>query len=94
MTLQIRQATSADAMLLNERYLNPAATSKGYGQLLFATIKALARDNEAGCLWLEVLEQNERACHFYNKQGMKHIKNTLFTTASQQSVLRIMGIAV
>lgn len=81
-------------MQLNKLYLNPTETGKSYGHLMFETIKAFAREHKANRLWLEVLEQNERACHFYNKQGMKHIKNILFTTASQRSVLRIMEITL
>jgi len=41
---------------------------------------------------MEVLEQNERACNFYNKQGMRYIKDIIFKTASQQNVLKIMGM--
>ena len=86
--------TDISGVLLSKLYLDPAETSKGYGERMFATIKARARDTGARFLWLEVIEQNERACHFYNKLGMEHIKSTLFTTASQQSVIRIMGLSL
>lgn len=86
--------TDISGVLLNKLYFDSAETSRGYGQIMFEAIKTRARENGATFLWLEVLEQNQRACHFYNKQGMAHIKNTLFTTASQQSVLRIMGISL
>jgi len=86
--------TDISGTLLNKLYFDAAETGKGYGQLMVETIKARARDTGAKFLWLEVLEQNERACHFYNKQGMEHIKSTLFTTASQQSVIRIMGVSL
>lgn len=45
-------------------------------------------------LWLEVLEQNERARKFYDKQGMQFIKAIAFETASQRSILKIMGISL
>lgn len=86
--------TDISGTLLNKLYFDAAETGKGYGQLMFETIKARARGTGAKFLWLEVLEQNERACHFYNKLGMEHIKSTLFTTASQQSVIRIMGLSL
>lgn len=58
------------------------------------TVKELARARGKDFVWLEVLEQNERACNFYRKQGMTLIKSGYFKTTSQQSVIRIMGIAV
>lgn len=85
--------TNMSGMLLNKLYLDPADTRKGYGQVMFDTVKELARAMGKGFAWLEVLEQNERACNFYRKQGMTLIKNDYFKTASQQSVIRIMGIA-
>lgn len=86
--------TNMSGMLLNKLYLDPANTRKGYGQVMFDTVKELARAKGKDFVWLEVLEQNERACNFYRKQGMTLIKNDYFKTASQQSVIRIMGIAV
>lgn len=86
--------TAITGMLLNKLYLDPTQTSKGYGQIMFETCKQWARDSGTDFLWLEVLEQNERATRFYEKQGMRHIKSTVFKTASQQSVLNIMGISV
>ncbi|EHM45464.1 hypothetical protein HMPREF0880_04196 [Yokenella regensburgei ATCC 43003] len=61
---------------------------------MFDIVKELARAREKDFVWLEVLEQNECACNFYRKQGMTLIKSTYFKTASQQRVIRIMGIAV
>ncbi|MEC5321540.1 GNAT family N-acetyltransferase [Brenneria populi subsp. brevivirga] len=81
-------------MFLNKLYFNPTETSKRYGQLMFEKITELARCSGKNFLWLEVLEQNERACKFYNKQGMWYIKDTIFKTASQQSILKIIGISI
>lgn len=86
--------TNMSGMLLNKLYLDPADTRKGYGQVMFDTVKELARARGKDFVWLEVLEQNECAGHFYRKQGMTLIKSDYFKTASQQSVIRIMGIAV
>lgn len=86
--------TEISGVLLSKLYLEPTETSKGYGQLMFERITALARGRGKNFLWLEVLDQNERAFQFYNKQGMQYIKDTIFKTASQQSIVRIMGISV
>lgn len=86
--------TDMSGMLLNKLYFDPKDTGKGHGQVMFETIKQLARDNGKDFVWLEVLEQNQRAFNFYRKLGMTWIKSTLFKTASQQSVIRIMGISV
>lgn len=86
--------TELSGVLLNKLYLCPAETSQRYGQLMFERIKELARSNGKDFLWLEVLEQNERARKFYDKQGMQFIKAIVFETASQRSILKIMGISL
>lgn len=86
--------TEITGVLLNKLYLSPAQTGKRYGQLMFKKITELARERGKDFLWLEVLEQNESACKFYRRLGMRHIKDTVFKTASQQSILKIMGISI
>ncbi|EMN1226618.1 TPA: N-acetyltransferase family protein [Enterobacter roggenkampii] len=81
-------------VLLNKLYLDPAETGKHYGQDMFHKIIDMARSRGKDSLWLEVLEQNVGAYRFYQKQGMLCIKNVLFETASQQSILRIMGMSL
>ncbi|MCU6425775.1 GNAT family N-acetyltransferase [Enterobacter sichuanensis] len=86
--------TDKQGVLLNKLYLDPAETGKNYGQVMFNTIIDLARNRGKNYLWLEVLEQNAGAYRFYQKQGMLCLKNVLFETASQQSILRIMGMSL
>ncbi|MFA1016520.1 N-acetyltransferase family protein [Enterobacter sp. SAT-E-asb] len=86
--------TDKRGVLLNKLYLDPAETGKNYGQDMFNKIIDMARSRGKDYLWLEVLEQNAGAYRFYQKQGMLCIKNVLFETASQQSVLRIMGMSL
>lgn len=81
-------------VLLNKLYLDPEETDKGYGQLIFDKITELVRQNGKNYLWLEVLEQNKRARSFYQKQGMRDLSDIIFETASQRSVLKIMGMSV
>jgi len=86
--------TDKRGVLLNKLYLDPAETGKHYGQDMFNKIIDMARSRGKEYLWLEVLEQNAGAYRFYQKQGMLCIKNVLFETASQQSILRIMGMSL
>ena len=86
--------TDKRGVLLNKLYLDPAETGKHYGQDMFNKIIDMARSRGKDSLWLEVLEQNAGAYRFYQKQGMLCIKNVLFETASQQSILRIMGMSL
>ena len=86
--------TDKRGVLLNKLYLDPAETGKHYGQDMFHKIIDMARSRGKDSLWLEVLEQNVGAYRFYQKQGMLCIKNVLFETASQQSILKIMGMSL
>ena len=61
---------------------------------MFNSITDMARSRGKDYLWLEVLEQNAGAYRFYQKQGMLCVNNVLFETASQQSILRIMGMSL
>lgn len=84
--------TDKQGVLLNKLYLDPAETGKNYGQVMFNYITDMARSKGKTYLWLEVLEQNAGAYRFYQKQGMLCLKDVVFATASQQSILRIMGM--
>ncbi|MBB1227948.1 GNAT family N-acetyltransferase [Pantoea pleuroti] len=86
--------TSISGVLLNKLYLNPTETGKNYGKIMFEKFIVLAQSRGKNYLWLEVLEQNERAYRFYEKQGMLHIKDTVLRTASQQSTLKVMGMSI
>lgn len=86
--------TLLHGVLLNKLYLAPTSTSQQYGQQMFSRVIDLVRSNTKDFLWLEVLEQNERAYRFYEKQGMKFIKDVVFETASQRSVLKVMEMRI
>lgn len=86
--------TDLSGTLLNKLYLAPSYTSQHYGQQIFSKVIDLARSHGKAYLWLEVLEQNERAYRFYEKQGMQFVKEVVFETASQRSVLKVMGMSV
>lgn len=92
------QATMPDSdnsgVLLDKLYLTLTKTNQHYGQLMFRELIDLARSNGGDFLWLEVLEQNERAHRFYKRQGMQYISDIIFETKSQRSILKLMGMHI
>lgn len=84
--------TDRSGVLLNKLYLARGETGKNYGRLIVEHIIRLAREHGKTFLWLEVLEKNERARQFYENLGMVYIKDTQLITASQQSILHILGM--
>lgn len=81
-------------VLLDKLYFAPTKTNKYYGQLMFEKVIGFARSRGEKFIWLEVLEQNDRAYRFYKKQGMQYISDIVFETKSQQSILKIMGMHI
>lgn len=79
-------------VMLNKLYLHPTETGSGSGKQIFDHVVALAREQHRPLLWLEVLQQNQRAQRFYAARGMKPIHEMTFSTASQQSVVCIMAM--
>jgi GNAT superfamily N-acetyltransferase len=67
------------------------ATGKGYGEGVIQEVIRRAREHGERFLWLEVLDANPQARRFYERQGFEHLRDTVFSTASQQSTLHILG---
>ncbi|ROP60256.1 L-amino acid N-acyltransferase YncA [Enterobacter sp. BIGb0383] len=80
--------------LLHKLYLLPDETGKGYGEEIITGVIQRAKIEGDSWLWLEVLSSNPQARRFYQRQGMVHLKDTLFSTASQQSTLHILGMEI
>ncbi|GAA0333002.1 GNAT family N-acetyltransferase [Morganella psychrotolerans] len=78
------------AMLLNKLYFLPGETGKSYGKTVFGLIETFARSRNQPGLWLEVLENNTGAQHFYQSQGMIKTGTLAFETTQQSSQLFIM----
>ncbi|EAC0790303.1 TPA: GNAT family N-acetyltransferase [Salmonella enterica] len=77
--------------LLHKLYLLPGETGKGYGETLFAEMVSMAQRRGETFFWLEVLDANPQAYRFYIRQGLVHIKDTIFSTATQPNTLHILG---
>ncbi|WP_434637417.1 N-acetyltransferase family protein [Klebsiella sp. I138] len=92
-----RQNINADGpsgTLLHKLYLLPDATGQRYGEPLFNAVEMRAKESGESWLWLEVLAANTRARRFYERQGMQHVKDVVFNSATQQSTLHILAKAI
>ncbi|HCB1068770.1 TPA: GNAT family N-acetyltransferase [Klebsiella variicola subsp. variicola] len=89
-----RQAISPEGpsgTLLHKLYLLPDTTGRRYGEQIFRAVEARAKAAGERWLWLEVLADNPAARRFYERQGMQHVKDVAFHSASQQSTLHILA---
>ncbi|HDG1710702.1 TPA: GNAT family N-acetyltransferase [Kluyvera ascorbata] len=87
------QYTESDGLcgtLLHKLYLMPGETGQRFGEQLFAEVIRQAKAQHETLLWLEVLADNPQARKFYERQGMQHLKDVHFTTATQTSTLHIL----
>lgn len=77
--------------LLHKLYLLPTTTGHRYGEQLFHAVETRAKAVGERWLWLEVLAENTGARRFYERQGMLHVKDVAFHSATQQSTLHILA---
>jgi len=75
---------------LSKLYLVPEGGFRGWGQRMMVRIIAEAAAHKQPFLWLEVLEENERAINFYHRNGFQVIEKTFYRSASQTTALFIM----
>lgn len=88
------EGDSLAGTLLHKLYLLPGKTGKGYGDQMIAEIERRAKSRGETFFWLEVLDANPQAYRFYLRQGFTHLKDTVFSTPSQQSLLHILGKSI
>ena len=77
--------------LLHKLYLLPDATGHRYGEQIFRAVEKRAKETGESWLWLEVLAANTSARRFYERQGMQHVKDVAFHSATQESTLHILA---
>lgn len=92
--LTLQQDHAHPGTLLNKLYFTKAATGQGYGQVLFAEAVARAKSSGSRYFCLEVLQGNDGARRFYESRGMRHLRDEVFSTPEQTSVLHIYGMAI
>ncbi|MGY6031524.1 N-acetyltransferase family protein [Phytobacter sp. AG2a] len=80
--------------LLNKLYFLPHATGKGYGEVVFNDVIQRAKAHGETFFWLEVLDANVQARRFYERQGLIHLHDTVFSSPSQQSTMHILGKSI
>lgn len=71
--------------LLHKLYLLPDATGHRYGEQIFRAVEKRAKETGESWLWLEVLAANTGARRFYERQGMQHVKDVAFHSATQKA---------
>ncbi|EPJ5823304.1 N-acetyltransferase family protein [Pluralibacter gergoviae] len=80
--------------LLHKLYLMPGATGAGCGEAMMNEVIRQAKAHGERYLWLEVLAENPRARRFYERLGMTHLRDTTFASATQVSLLHVLGMRI
>ena len=79
---------------LQKIYYLPAHTGKGLGrELMMAVIKTVAARGES-ILWLDVLDNNPRACEFYKKLGFEILGAKPFVTGRGSIGMQVLRLRV
>ena len=69
---------AANSLEIQRIYVLKAYHGKKVGQLLYAQAEELAQKKQVDFIWLGVWEKNERAIHFYQKNGFDIIDQHIF----------------
>ncbi len=62
-----------DEMHLLNVSVAPSEQGRGHARFMLDALVVLCRSLQAGQLWLEVRESNDRACRLYLRYGFRHI---------------------
>ena len=77
---------------LQKIYVLKETLARGVGQRLLDQCVTHARSLSRDCLWLDVLQTNERAIRFYEKNGFKTIGDAIFTIATTDFHYYVMNL--
>lgn len=69
---------AANSLEIQRIYVLKTYHGKKVGQLLYAQAEELAQKKQVDFIWLGVWEKNERAIHFYQKNGFEIIDQHIF----------------
>ncbi len=69
---------AANSLEIERIYVLKSYHGKKVGQLLYAQAEELAHKKQVDFIWLGVWEKNERAIHFYQKNGFEIIDQHIF----------------
>ena len=81
-------------MELQKIYVLPEYHNCGIGKALMKEIKCLAKEFYPDYMWLDVHTSNEKAIHFYEKNGFTKIGKNYFTIGSETFHYYVMGFPV
>lgn len=79
--------TTTERVELEALYILPAAHHRGFGHHLLEAGFALFPQQT---LYVHVLETNEQAIHFYDRQGFRYVSEELFFTGADTFVIHLM----
>jgi ribosomal protein S18 acetylase RimI-like enzyme len=91
-----KQISDSKQMELQKIYVLKAYHGAGIAQALLHSIVQLSKEIQPDCIWLDVVLRNERAIHFYEKNGFKKydLRKDFFKNRHPDSLpLRSDGIA-
>lgn len=80
----------ADSALIEKIYLNNNSIGKGLGSLLMNHIITFLSNMNKEYVWLEVLDNNERAKKFYSRHGFEIHRQRPFNNGKIQTEIIIM----
>ncbi len=73
-----------NALEIERIYVLKDFQGKNVGQLLFDKALEIARDENVGCIWLGVWEENPRAINFYKKNGFVEFNKHIFKLGNDE----------
>ena len=79
---------------LQKIYVLKDTLARGVGQRLLDQCVLHARSLSRDCLWLDVLQTNERAIRFYEKNKFKKVGTALFTIGTNDFQYYVMNLGL
>ncbi|MGY3052842.1 ribosomal protein S18 acetylase RimI-like enzyme [Pedobacter sp. UYEF25] len=83
-----------DGMEIERIYVLKKYLGKSIGQLLYEKARSVAQDLKLHYLWLGVWEKNERAIHFYQKNGFAEFKKHAFMLGDDKQTDLMMRLEI
>ena len=91
---QLSQIDAAQRCELQRLYLLQRFCNQGWGHVLLAAAETQAASNNARQMWLTVWAGNQRALHFYQREGWHKCGETLFEMEGEQHLNHVLEKAL
>jgi ribosomal protein S18 acetylase RimI-like enzyme len=89
-----KQISDSKQMELQKIYVLKAYHGAGIAQALLHSIVQLSKEIQPDCIWLDVAQRNERAIHFYEKNGFEKCGKRFFKIGTQTFTYDLMVLPV